>query len=98
MTWKEIENFTGRRESSFNETNQARRREIKVAVIPIGSTEQHGPTGLIGTDYITAEAIAKEACAQTDSILLPTLPYGMSMHHTGFPGTFSLKPNKLFHI
>ncbi len=28
-------------------------------IIPIGSTEQHGPTGLIGTDAICAEAIAK---------------------------------------
>jgi creatinine amidohydrolase len=27
-------------------------------IIPIGSTEQHGPTGLIGTDAICAEAIA----------------------------------------
>ena len=28
-------------------------------IIPIGSTEQHGPTGLIGTDALTAEMIAR---------------------------------------
>ena len=30
-------------------------------MIPIGSTEQHGPTGLIGTDALTAEMIARGA-------------------------------------
>jgi len=28
-------------------------------IIPIGSTEQHGPTGLIGTDALTAEMIGR---------------------------------------
>ncbi|MEO0521080.1 MAG: creatininase family protein, partial [Cyanobacteria bacterium P01_A01_bin.116] len=28
-------------------------------IFPIGSTEQHGPTGLIGTDAICAEVVAK---------------------------------------
>lgn len=31
----------------------------KGMIIPIGSTEQHGPMGLIGTDALCAEAIAK---------------------------------------
>ena len=30
-------------------------------IIPIGSTEQHGPTGLIGTDALTAEMIGRGA-------------------------------------
>ncbi len=33
----------------------------KGVIIPIGSTEQHGPTGLIGTDAITAEVISARA-------------------------------------
>lgn len=33
-------------------------------VIPVGSTEQHGPNGLIGTDAICPEVIAREAGAE----------------------------------
>ena len=31
----------------------------KTVVVPIGSNEQHGPVGLIGTDHLCAEAIAR---------------------------------------
>ena len=30
-------------------------------ILPIGSTEQHGPTGLCGTDHLTADGIARAA-------------------------------------
>ena len=32
----------------------------KGIIVPLGSTEQHGPTGAIGTDALTAEAVALE--------------------------------------
>ena len=34
--------------------------QCKGVIIPLGSTEQHGPTGAIGTDALTAEAVALE--------------------------------------
>jgi creatinine amidohydrolase len=64
-------------------------------IIPIGSTEQHGPTGLIGTDAITAEAIAQAVGAVTQAIVAPTINVGMALHHTDFPGTISLRPSTL---
>jgi creatinine amidohydrolase len=64
-------------------------------IIPIGSTEQHGPTGLIGTDAITAEAIAQEVGIATQAIVAPTINVGMALHHTDFPGTISLRPSTL---
>ncbi len=64
-------------------------------VIPIGSTEQHGPNGLIGTDAICAEAISKGVGDETEALVGPTINVGMALHHTSFPGTVSLRPSTL---
>lgn len=64
-------------------------------ILPIGSTEQHGPTGLIGTDAITAEAIAQGVGEATHAIVGPTINVGMALHHTAFPGSISLRPSTL---
>ena len=36
----------------------ARLKTTKTVVVPIGSNEQHGPTGLLGTDWMCPEIIA----------------------------------------
>ena len=35
----------------------ARLKTVKTVVVPIGSNEQHGPTGLLGTDWLCPEII-----------------------------------------
>jgi len=67
-------------------------------IIPIGSTEQHGPTGLIGTDAICAEAIAKGVGEKTGALVAPTINIGMALHHTAFPGSISLRPTTLIQV
>jgi creatinine amidohydrolase len=67
-------------------------------ILPIGSTEQHGPTGLIGTDAICAEAIARGVGEATKAIVGPTINVGMALHHTAFPGTISLRPSTLIQL
>jgi creatinine amidohydrolase len=64
-------------------------------ILPIGSTEQHGPTGLIGTDAICAEAIAHGVGEATQALVGPTINVGMALHHTAFPGTISLRPSTM---
>ncbi len=64
-------------------------------ILPIGSTEQHGPTGLIGTDALCAEAIAREVGAAAHALVAPTINVGMALHHTAFPGSISLRPSTL---
>ena len=61
-------------------------------LIPLGSTEQHGPGGLIGTDALVAEGIAHRAASESGDILVaPTLAYAPAQFNLGFPGTVSLR-------
>lgn len=64
-------------------------------VVPIGSTEQHGPNGLLGTDAICAEVIAREAGAEAGFLVAPTFNVGSAQHHLGFPGTMTLRPSTM---
>ncbi|WP_223416097.1 MULTISPECIES: creatininase family protein [unclassified Pseudomonas] len=77
-TWAEIGKFLER---------------SRTIVIPIGSNEQHGPTGLLGTDWMCPEIIACEAQKSADILIAPTFNIGMAQHHLGFPGTISLRPS-----
>ncbi|MEL7068503.1 MAG: creatininase family protein [Cyanobacteria bacterium J06581_3] len=64
-------------------------------IFPTGSTEQHGPTGLIGTDAICAEVVAKGVGEATEALIGPTINVGMALHHLAFPGSISLRPSTL---
>ncbi len=64
-------------------------------LIPIGSTEQHGPTGLIGTDALCPEIIAQRVSAATGLMVGPTFNVGIAPHHMGFAGTMSLRPETM---
>ena len=79
-TWQEVDHFL--------ETS-------KTIVIPIGSTEQHGPNGLIGTDALCPEALALKLGEETGALIAPTIAVGMAQHHLGFAGSITLKPSTL---
>jgi creatinine amidohydrolase len=67
------------------------RAEAEVLVVPLGSTEQHGPHLPLSTDTDIALALAHGlASRRSDVLVAPALPYGASGEHVGFPGTLSI--------
>ena len=69
--------------------------ETKVALVPVGATEQHGPNLAMGVDWRIAHAIAQRARAELAHtvVVSPPLPFGLSAHHLDFPGTLSIGPD-----
>lgn len=67
----------------------------KGIIIPIGSTEQHGPMGLIGTDALCPEVIANRVSEEAGILVGPTISIGMAQHHLGFSGSVTMRPTTL---
>jgi creatinine amidohydrolase/Fe(II)-dependent formamide hydrolase-like protein len=77
---------------------QKRFKEVDVALLPVGSIEQHGPHLPLDTDAFDAEYLARQvakACKDPKPVVLPLIPYGVSYHHEDFSGTISTKPETL---
>lgn len=63
-----------------------------LALVPLGSTEQHGPHLPEGTDHFIAEAFARAVADRTGYLCTPTVPVGVSPHHRQFHGTMWVEP------
>ncbi len=73
-------------------------RAAGIALLPVGSTEQHGPHLVLDTDTYDAEYLAIEAAKRVTRprpIVLPAIPYGVAYHHMDFPGTLAVSPDVL---
>ncbi|MFW9835682.1 MAG: creatininase family protein [Candidatus Thorarchaeota archaeon] len=79
MTWPEVEN---------------RLKECDIVLVPLGSTEQHGPALPVNNDYFIATQFAHRAAERiwnTHKVTVtPTINFGFSPHHMDFPGTITL--------
>lgn len=73
------------------ELRQLISKKKQIAVIPIGSIEQHGPHLPVSTDSDIVTEIAKRVCQRKKYLLLPTISYGVSFEHAPF---FNLSLNK----
>ena len=83
LTWPEVE---------------ARLTEMDVAILPVGSIEQHGPHLPLDTDAFDADYLARriaEACSDPKPLVLPLVPYGVSYEHSEFKGTIAVNNDTL---
>lgn len=71
-------------------SHDERDRGADVAVLPVGSFEQHGGHLPLATDALVASAIASRLAADYDLFLLPPVTLGCSHEHADFPGTVSI--------
>ena len=76
MTWPEV---------------KARLPKVRLAILPTGSMEQHGPHLTFETDIAIATELARRLALQRypQVVVAPPLPVGMSNHHMHFPGTIT---------
>lgn len=79
MTWPEAEIALARAE---------------VALVPVGSFEQHGPHGTFELDTGRAYGFGKLLAERMypQAVLAPAVPLGVSYHHMNFPGSITLRP------
>jgi len=80
MSWQEAKEYFSRSDT---------------VLLPIGSVEQHGPQNPLGTDYMIAYRLALEASRRTGVAVLPPVPFGVSEHHSRFPGTIWVSEDTL---
>lgn len=80
----ELENITRK---------ELKNKDPEVALLPIGSTEQHGPHAPYKTDSLIATEITTKASEKTNTLMLPTIKISVSREHSSFKGTLYVSPN-----
>ncbi|WP_284012088.1 creatininase family protein [Halobaculum litoreum] len=87
---------------------EVRDADVAAALLPVGSTEQHGPHAPLGTDSLTAQAVADAAAATWeargdgaddagatagDLLVAPPVHVGVAEEHRAFDGTLWVSPD-----
>lgn len=70
-------------------------KEFPVAILPFGSTEQHGPHLPLGTDIFIAEKLAGLVSEKTGAMVFPSLNFGYSWGWRDIPGTVTIPQEHL---
>ena len=74
---------------------EVRDADTDLAVLPVGSTEQHGPHAPLATDALNAESVASAGVEayDGDAAVAPVVSVGVSEEHRQFPGTLWVSPD-----
>jgi creatinine amidohydrolase len=70
----------------------------KIAILPIGAVEAHGPHLPLGTDNLLAERLSERVAEKTGAFVLPTLPYGQVWSLKNFPGSINISNESLISL
>jgi creatinine amidohydrolase len=70
-----------------------------VAILVFGACENHGDHMPFGSDFIVPIELAKRVARRSHNVIvLPAMPFGVSLHHISFQMTISLEPNTLIKV
>ena len=69
-----------------------------IIVIPVGSTEQHGTQGALGTDFMVPSYLADHVEDVDNVIVAPTVPYGVCPYHLSFEGSINIGYEGLYMV
>ncbi|RJQ73854.1 creatininase family protein [Pseudonocardiaceae bacterium YIM PH 21723] len=83
---------------SAETTEDVRVKGAKVALLPVGSLEQHGPYLPLTTDTVVACEIAKAVAERYPVQLLPPITISCSHEHAAWPGTVSISARTLYDV
>lgn len=78
-------------ENNWEDVKELIEKSKGVAIIPVGSTEQHGYHLPTGTDTYVAITLAEAAAEETEVVLVPPIWFGWSPHHMVLPGTVTIR-------
>lgn len=69
-----------------------------LAIIPLGSTENHGHHSPLGTDSIIAEELCRRLATRSDALVAPVVPLGFCPQHRPFPGSIHISNEALAQV
>lgn len=78
--------------SYYNTAKEVKESGINMAIIPVGSIEQHGSHLPMGTDYLSIKALSEKVAERIDAYLLPPIPVSTCYEHKGTKGTTWMRP------
>ncbi len=81
-----------------NTSIEWQRHRTDIIVLPVGAMEQHGTHLPVNTDAWLAEYAARRVAERFDAALLPVIGVANSLEHSGFRGSFSLRPETLMAV
>lgn len=70
-------------------------KTAKIAILPLGAVEAHGPHLPLATDTILAERLSHKLAEKVDAFVLPSLPYGQVWSLRNFPGSINVSNDSL---
>ncbi len=63
----------------------------RIVIVPVGSTEQHGPHAPLATDVVIPVEVARRVAPVVGAVVAPPVHYGLSYPHTGFTGLVQVR-------
>ena len=84
--------------STYSTADEIQDSGVDLALLPIGSTEQHGSHLPLATDYIIAAALGEKVAEKLGAFLLPAMPISTCREHMGKKGSIWINPDTFFHM